>query len=348
MSKRRFEDLPIATKLSLAQAGLVVAVLAALSLGQSAFVGGVLERRATDDLDHQSARIVDAVSSLDASLRGSADALGRLFASGFPGRFAIDPTRGVEVDGRRLPLLTHDGSPVHGVVTWLERFTSASGAVATVFARDGEEFVRVATTLKDGTGKRALGTVLDHAHPAYRLVREGATYLGTASLFGRDYMTRYEPVRDAQGSVVGILFVGLDFTEGLAGLRDRIRSVKVGKTGYAYVLDARPGPGLGRLLVHPASEGKVILDSKDASGRPFIREILQARSGIARYPWQNAALGETHPRDKVVAYRYFEPWGWVVAVGVTMDELTAERLMVRNALLAGAIVVVALLVAVSW
>ena len=44
----------------------------------------------------------------------------------------------------------------------------------------------------------------------------GTPFTGRAKLFGRDYMARYLPLKDAAGQVIGLAFIGIDFTEGLA------------------------------------------------------------------------------------------------------------------------------------
>ena len=63
-----------------------------------------------------------------------------------------------------------------------------------------------------------IGTKLDRAHPAYPRMLAGDTYLGKARLFGREYMTKYVPVKDASGRVSAILFVGFQ-AEGTLGRR---------------------------------------------------------------------------------------------------------------------------------
>jgi methyl-accepting chemotaxis protein len=82
-------------------------------------------------------------------------------------------------------------------------------------------------------------------------------------------------------------------------LKERIRSIKVGDTGYFYVLNAAPGKNYGELLVHPKREGENILDSRGADGREFVKEILEKKTGVTTYDWQNP--GEASAREKVVA-----------------------------------------------
>ena len=42
-------------------------------------------------------------------------------------------------------------------------------------------------------------------------MQEGKTYIGRASLFGKEYMTVYEPIREGNRTI-GILFIGTDMS----------------------------------------------------------------------------------------------------------------------------------------
>ena len=97
-----------------------------------------------------------------------------------------------------------------------DRFTSITdGSVATIFEKKGEDFLRIATSLKKEDGSRALGTTLDRGHPAYPLLLKGEIYIGKATLFGKDYMTKYVPVKDGLGNVIGVYFIGYDITNNM-------------------------------------------------------------------------------------------------------------------------------------
>ncbi len=113
--------------------------------------------------------------------------------------------------------------------------------------------------------------------------------------------------------------------EDLAYLREVIRSFRVGLTGYAYAMNEQ-----GVLLVHPSQEGRSILDSRDTDGVEFIRRITEraprlgpGETGTIRYPWQNVELGDREPRMKILKYRYFAPWGWILAAGSYEEEIYA-------------------------
>jgi methyl-accepting chemotaxis protein len=211
-----------------------------------------------------------------------------------------------------------------------DRFTAMTGdSVATIFEKKGEDFLRIATSLKKEDGSRAVGTTLDRNHPAYPLLLKGETYIGKATLFGKDYMTKYVPVKDSSGNVIGVYFIGFDITKTIKQIKDLIRSVKVGQTGYMYVLDSSE-KNKGTLIVHPTKEGQNILDSKDAKGREFIKEIVERKEGIIYYPWINKERGETSAREKVVAYVEHPAWKWIIASGSYVEEIASEVAGIRN------------------
>ncbi|MDK3206253.1 Cache 3/Cache 2 fusion domain-containing protein, partial [Escherichia coli] len=80
------------------------------------------------------------------------------------------------------------------------------------FVRSGDDYVRVATSLRKEDGTRAVGTQLDRASPAWLPMSKGETYRGLTKLFGKRYITQYQPVKDGQGNVIAVLFVSVDIT----------------------------------------------------------------------------------------------------------------------------------------
>ena len=125
-------------------------------------------------------------------------------------------------------------------------------------------------------------------------------------------------------------FVGLDFSGYVEQLKATLRQIKIGKTGYFYVLDARPGKNNGVMLLHPTAEAKSFIDVKDATGREFIKEIMERKNGITHYQWIDKDQGDTSAREKVVAFTYFKGWEWQIVGGTYVDELTAEVHKLRN------------------
>ena len=82
-----------------------------------------------------------------------------------------------------------------------------SGMTATLFVRNGDEYIRVSTSVPkpDGSG-RAIGTVL--AGPALESIKAGQPHYGEVPILGTPYVTGYEPIKDASGAIIGVYYVG--------------------------------------------------------------------------------------------------------------------------------------------
>ena len=77
---------------------------------------------------------------------------------------------------------------------------------ATLFVKAGDEFFRVATSVRLPDGRRAVGTVL--GSPALESIKAGHPYHGEVEVLGTQYITDYEPIKDALGEIIGAYFVG--------------------------------------------------------------------------------------------------------------------------------------------
>ncbi|MDA3920070.1 MAG: methyl-accepting chemotaxis protein [Salinisphaera sp.] len=160
--------------------------------------------------------------------------LERRFAAGFEQPFTLDDSRFIQVGEHRTPLLMHGQTALNLSYETLDRFTAETGATATLFVRHGEDFVRVSTSVKKQDGLRAIGTVLDRSHPAYRLLLSRRSYTGYATIFGTQFMTVYTPLWDAQGRVIGVRYVGLDVDHMRSlGAASRVVLTMVGLNGAA-------------------------------------------------------------------------------------------------------------------
>jgi len=333
----------VAMALTLAAVGVIAVLMGAFAIGVAQFNHSLMERKVIAQLEQQSKLVRSMLANHDSALREEAHRRMEQLAARFGSVFTLNPEEPVLVGGQITPALYDGERRLTLDDSVLERFTNATDAVATLFVRRDNDFVRVATTLRDEQGERAVGTLLAGDHPALPALLAGEEFIGRASLFGRDHMTVYRPMLNARREVIGALFIGLDMTAGLDHLKHEILSIRIGETGYFYALDARTGPDFGRLVIHPAQEGTNILDARDADGRAFIREILERKEGVIHYPWINREKGETAPRMKVVAYTHFPAWDWVIGGGSYDDELSRDSVLLRNLTLGAALVVVAVL-----
>jgi methyl-accepting chemotaxis protein len=124
-------------------------------------------------------------------------------------------------NGRRILMadgkLQVNGVPLEGKNELTDRVKEIFGGEATIFQQD----TRIATTIKQDDGTRAIGTkLLGPAREA--VIVRGVPYLGEAAILGKPHFAAYVPLKDDGGAVIGALFVGEKKSEYLAAF-DRLK-----------------------------------------------------------------------------------------------------------------------------
>ena len=231
-----------------------------------------------------------------------------------------------------VPLWKVGDVPLTGNTTIVDEVQTLVGGTCTIFQRiEGDRLLRISTNVLGKDGRRGIGTYIPPESPVVQAIVAGQTYKGRAYVVDDWYITAYEPIKRKDGTVIGALYVGVRERSAYT-LTDEIKGIKVGETGYVYIMDSK-----GMLKIHPAREGTSIIDSRDSSGFAYINAMIddalshdQGYVGTIRYPWVNPELGETRPRQKIHKYIYFKPWDWIIAAGTYEEEIyrslySAER-----------------------
>ncbi|MEY8875868.1 MAG: Cache 3/Cache 2 fusion domain-containing protein, partial [Leptothrix sp. (in: b-proteobacteria)] len=241
----------VARKITVSSVLGLAAVLVVLSAVMGATALRNAQHRAIDAVAEKTTSIAQTIDAFDMTSR----VLVQRFFGSFQSEFAPDFKL---VDGGAD--LLNGGKPLAGQYDVVDRFAQRTGGVATIFARKGDGFVRISTSVKKEGGERAVGTALDPAHPAFKQVLAGEPYTGRANLFGKPYMTRYEPVRDAAGQVVGILFIGFDVTAFDASVAAIGREARFFEHGGVYIIDPRKAVADAVFVSHPTAVGQKVSD----------------------------------------------------------------------------------------
>jgi methyl-accepting chemotaxis protein len=208
---------------------------------------------------------------------------------------------------------------------------------------DEGDMVLVATTILSKKGEKIKNIYLPAiqnkvANPVIQVALKGRVFHGIADLVNGWHFTACKGITDKEGRVIGMLFTEAPF-ETPASLRQAIIDMKVGKSGYVYVLGGKHGFHKGHYIISKGGErdGENLWDRKSADGRYFVRSIVEKaiklkRNEVAhdRYTWKNA--GDDVPRWKVVALTYFEPWDWVIGAGTYEDDYHDVKKNVESAM----------------
>lgn len=291
----------------------------------TALIGGLewqkLQRRIDEAMSAQTRSVLSGLQMLHEAVTVSMHSQLKMLKSFFPygTRVEIDAKETTEMGPTKMkvPIFRLGGIEMNERFIEVDLLTEQTGSVATIFERIGDDFLRISTSLRKEDGSRAFLTNLDRNHPAYKRLLAGQEYIGPAVLFGKDYMTIYEPIKSEDGKVVGAWFIGYPMGNLLAKFRSSVMEMKIGQTGYVYVMDKN-----GYMRIHPSLEGKNVREMRDATGYDFVGEMLEKKNGVVRYQWIDP--GKDKPREKVAAYAYFPEWEWLVVSSTYVDELTEE------------------------
>lgn len=154
----------------------------------------------------------------------------------------------------------------------VDYFSGVTGSVATIFVKDSRgDFVRIATSLYDKNKMRVVGTILERNSAVFQAMNAGKTFYGRVNLFGKDHMSVYEPIKNAQNEVIGIIFVANDLTSAYERLTQNMQNLKIGKNGRIMLADLKGDKFIFGASNKP-SENSFITQSKDGY---YTQEINQ-------------------------------------------------------------------------
>ncbi len=180
-----------------------------------------------------------------------------LLAASFAAPFSLDRDHQMMVGTEATPILRNGAHILNLDFAVPDRLATQHGVGATLFVKRGDDFIRISTSVKKENGERAIGTLLDRAHAGYRNLLAGRPFVGFAQLFGQQYMTKYDPVKDAQGQVIAVLYVGINISKraqlGIGGKISLIGGAVTAAIFAAYLcaigsamsaLSSLPGPAM--------------------------------------------------------------------------------------------------------
>ncbi|WP_377809208.1 cache domain-containing protein [Azospirillum sp. A29] len=185
------------------------------------------------------------------------------------GRFSV-------ADGKLLL----DGVVMNDNNLAVDKIKRITGGTATLFLGDR----RIATNVTAADGSRAVGTTLAQG-PAYdSVLRRGAPFRGMVEILGEPYYAAYDPIKDASGNPVGILYVGIKKAEMFKTFDDSMRFATMLVVLCAVVL-AVPGYLVSRRLLRPLSQLSHVmtaLSSGDLTARVAGAERLDEIGAMSR------------------------------------------------------------------
>jgi methyl-accepting chemotaxis protein len=200
----------------------------------------------------------------------------------------------VSVGGKTVNDIVIGGKGQAGDFAIVDYVTRLNKGTATIFSRDGEHFVRIATNVMKDDGTRAVGTELNNTTQAYAELKAQRAFYGVVDILGNPYFTAYEPLLGKNGESIGIAYVG--YKAELPVLNQALEHAHLLKSGFVAVVDSNKARYVPSWV--SAEQVQEALDNKDGSW--VINRLPLADWGltiISAYP-----IAELHAEGRKVGY----------------------------------------------
>ena len=136
---------------------------------------------------------------------------------------------------------------------------------------------------------------------------------------------------------------GLSEADAMERAKPLLRSLRFGKEDYFLAFDSK-----GVVTVHPNPkvEGKDLTNTPDSDGVYYTRQLVDlGKSGGGFVAYRFPRPGASEPVPKISYSTDFKPYGWVIASGIYIDDVSA--IFWQQVWRIGALVAVALLLVVG-
>jgi len=203
------------------------------------------------DTEEQSREVIGRLTTVDTMARQQIEVAMRVLLDAGHSKGVPSLKGQIGLEGKLVPNLTLGTESQVMNFGVVDRVKELSGSAATLFAWDGEHFVRVTTNVMKPDGSRAVGTVLDPSGKAFAALRAGKPFEGVVDILGVPYITSYAPMNDAGGKLVGAWFVG-NRLDSINALGTCVEDARILEHGFVALM--KPS---GAVLFH----GRLISDA---------------------------------------------------------------------------------------
>jgi len=203
--------------------------------------------------------------------------------------------------GQEVPFLHFGNEPAVGHFEQVDRIAQLTGGTATLFVREGTNFIRVSTNVRKADGSRAVGTLLDPEGKAAKALREGQSFSGVADILGKSYFTAYSPIRIPGGDLIGAYYTGYPI-ETLEIVREQVERLRILDRGFVTLID---------------HNGKPLFRSGFVPKEVYLEQMQ-------RFQANNAQSVDFELSGYRMQSYPFNPWNYMIVAATYIPDLTAR------------------------
>jgi len=139
------------------------------------------------------------------------------------------------LNGQTIPNLQFGFQAQTKQTELVDDLTRITNGKATIFVKQGTQFIRIATNISNQNNTRAIGTRLDPNGNAIKHLTAGKPFYGVVDILGQPYISGYEPIRDQHHQVIGAWYVGYKVNN--KTLDEAIKKWRFLGKGFAAITD---------------------------------------------------------------------------------------------------------------
>ncbi len=134
---------------------------------------------------------------------------------------------------------------------------------------------------------------------------------------------------DDEQNVIGILFIGTNFTKGLKNLSTKIDKMKIGENGQFYVINLKSN----KYDIHKTLKGK-------SANSDIAKQIIEKKNGYLEY--------EVNGLKKAVEFKEFKKMRWIIVGEVNLADFEkANTELITNLIIAASILTFIIMI-ITW
>jgi signal transduction histidine kinase len=307
-------------------------LLVAIVVGFAGYLGfrrlsDYVLRQARTQMDAKLEHVIDVLGTTNTTylkLVHSSMALLRML-----GREKGDPHLESSVNASNSPeaVLYFGAMPVSGDDTLVDRVKELMGGTAGIYVNQDDSFVCISTNLLRPDGSRAIGSMLDATGPAFAAIRRGEAYFGVDEILGQPSISGYEPIRDSNGSTIGVFYVGFPLAS-LSEINEAMNEGTILSNGFFALLDHENRIVVRTEAVRDPVEMETIVAAAEQHKAIDNRWLVTLRTFV---PWDYDVIAALYrpdvSRETFAIIWQFYGIGSVILIGVlVVSFLLASRL----------------------
>lgn len=247
-----------------------------------------LQDQINADAKNQAKTLTEILTTIELTVGDEAGAAMALLKQRSKALGSVQRSGKVRVGGETVSDLMFGSSPQANHHELVDGVVQITGGTATIFVKENDDFVRIATNVLLVNGRRGTGTLLNPNGAAIKSLRQGKAFFGVVDILGQPYITRYEPIFDDQGVVIGAWYVG--YKADIKFISERVSHARFLRSGFQAVVDYK-----GKVRFHsahqPQSVVEKLINKRPGDWRFATYEIPEwGYKVFTAYPEQEAAL----------------------------------------------------------